>query len=185
MKNTLFLLVIVLVVSSCVLDSERQKKINAINMQSKNLLDSVLYLNPKRNIYVGIRSLDTTGITAKYLRIRKDSAELGLVYAIKINEEINRLMQNRDSIYVAYLKGWNEYIFNLNPHWSEKDCERLKDGELWIGMSLEMVKFKKKSHPSRHNVSDYGNGKQHQWCYEYGNAKYFYGGDDEIITAYN
>ena len=185
MKNILLLSIFVLILSSCVHESERQKKAKSINLQSKELLDSALNLNPKRNIYVGIRSLDTTGITAKYLKIRKDSAELGLVYAVKINEEINRLRHNRDSICEAYSKSWNEYTFNLNPYWSEDDCEKLENGQIWIGMSLDMVIYKKRSRPSSHNVSDYGNGKQHQWCYDYGSPSCFYGGDDWIITGYN
>ena len=186
MKKFLFLSMIILTISSCVMqESERQKKINLINLQSKNLLDSALLLNPERNVYVGIRSLDTTGITAKYLKIRRDSAELGLIYARKLMVEIMQFKNLKDSIYRAYEPNYDGVRFEMPPYWSEDDCRKLKEGQIWIGMSLDMVMYLYQSRPLRDNVSDYGNGRQHQWLFGYGNSKYFYGGDDWIVTAYN
>lgn len=168
-------------------DSERQKIIKSVNLQSNNLLDSALNLNPKRNIYVGIRSLDTTGITTKYLKIRKDSAELGLIYVQKLMFEIKQLKHIEDSIHntYSYEEELQAYVFKMSPYWSEEDCRKLKDGEYWIGMTLDMVVYKRQCRPSGNNISDYGNGKQYQWYFKYGSPSYFYGGDDWIITAYN
>jgi len=168
-------------------DSVKQKVIKAVNLQSNKLLDSTLNLNPKRNIYVGIRSLDTTGITAKYLKIRKDSAELGLIYVHKLLTEIVQLKHIEDSIHNTYsyadeLRG---SAFKMSPYWSEDDCRKLKEGRYWIGMSLDMVIYKRQCRPSEDNVSDYGNGRQHQWYFKYGSPSYFYGGDNWIVTAYN
>ena len=184
MKNILFLFITVLVLSSCVHNAERQKVIKTINLQSKKLLDSALSLNPKRNYYVGIRSLDTTGITTKYLKIRKDSAELGLIYARKLTLEIMQLQHIADSIHKTYIYAdeLRGNVFKMSPYWSEDDCRKLKENEYWIGMTLDMVIYKRQSRPSGNNVSDYGNGKQHQWYFSYGSPKYFYGGEDWVIT---
>ena len=75
--------------------------------------------------------------------------------------------------------------FKMCPRWPEKDCEKLEKGKVWIGMPLEMVIYLHHCRPSEDNISDYGNGRQHQWHFRNGSPSYFYGGDDLIITAYN
>lgn len=71
------------------------------------------------------------------------------------------------------------------PEWSKDDCENVARYRIWIGMSLDMLKAER-GLPDHVNVSDYGNGKQYQWCWEGDYTTHcFYGGEDGIITAYN
>lgn len=186
MKKILFLSMIVLTISSCVIqESERQKRINAINLQSKNYLDSILMFAPNKKYYFGKCSLDTTGLMNKYYTIRKDSAELGFVFVKKIEADIEKLRLKQDSIVKAYWKSENGYTFNLCPYWSEEDIQKLKDGKTWIGMELDMLIYRYQNRPD-HNVSDYGNGQRHQWYFRDGSPAYYYtDGDSRIVTAYN
>ena len=69
--------------------------------------------------------------------------------------------------------------------WSIEACNRVSNNEIWIGMSLQMLKVQK-GEPTSHNISNYGDGNKHQWCWlSSNNLQCFYGGDDEIITGYN
>lgn len=170
---------------SCI--SERERKINGINDHSKQLLDSALSINPERNIFVGIETYDTIGLINRYMKIRKDSAELGLAFVVDISEKINKLNQKKDSIHTAYysISRQNNYgMTMLNPNWSEDDCRKIKNRDVWIGMSLDMLICERGFRPHK-NQSNYGDGRRWQWYFEVGSPSYFYGGDDEIITAYN
>jgi hypothetical protein len=72
-----------------------------------------------------------------------------------------------------------------HPDWSDEDCKRVIDKKIWIGMSLEMLKYQR-GLPNRSNPSNYGSGTQYQWCWDdYNPSCFFYGGEDGIITAYN
>jgi inner membrane protein involved in colicin E2 resistance len=187
-KNLILLMLSLILISSCI--SEREKKINQINAQSKSLLDSALLINPTRNIPVGIETFDTIGIMAKYLKIRKDSAKLGLDFVLNVLDKIKILNQKKDSVYSAYYSKTRKlgaYDVNdiLNPDWSEDDCIKIQNHEIWIGMSLDMVICERHCRPADKHSSDYGNGRRWQWIFDVGSPSYFYGGDDEIITAYN
>ena len=57
-------------------------------------------------------------------------------------------------------------------------------GMHWIGMTLDMLKAER-GLPSDYNVSNYGGGKQYQWCWDDYTPSCFYSGEDGIMTSYN
>jgi len=61
---------------------------------------------------------------------------------------------------------------------------RILKHEIWIGMSLEMLK-EEKGLPTHVNVSNYGSGNEYQWCWDDYTPSCFYGKSDCIITSYN
>jgi hypothetical protein len=70
------------------------------------------------------------------------------------------------------------------PKWTAKDCQRLVNKEIWIGMEYEMLVYRR-GKPNTINVSNYGKGDEYQWCWDDFEPSCFYGGSDGIITAYN
>jgi hypothetical protein len=75
-------------------------------------------------------------------------------------------------------------IWQQHPQWSKEDCENLSNGKIWIGMSIDMVKYRR-GLPDHVNTSNYGNGNEYQWCWDDFNPSCFYGGADGIVTSYN
>ena len=75
-------------------------------------------------------------------------------------------------------------IQKKHTNWSEEDCERVANNRIWIGMSIDMLKYERGT-PNNANPSNYGNGRQWQWCWDDYSPSCFYGGDDGIITSYN
>jgi hypothetical protein len=75
-------------------------------------------------------------------------------------------------------------IQKKHPDWSNDDCVRVANKKIWIGMTLDMAKCER-GNPNSANPSNYGNGTQWQWGWEDYTPSYLYGGDDQIITAYN
>lgn len=72
----------------------------------------------------------------------------------------------------------------LHPSWSVEECKAIERGNIWIGMTLDML-ICERGLPTSKNPSNYGNGVQWQWCWDNQTPSCFYGGEDEIITAYN
>jgi membrane protein implicated in regulation of membrane protease activity len=68
--------------------------------------------------------------------------------------------------------------------WTRDDCESVAHDRIWIGMSLEMLEANR-GRPNSANPSNYGNGVSWQWCWDDYTPSCFYGGSDQIITAYN
>jgi hypothetical protein len=159
---------------------------STFNQKSYAVLETGLFFMPKRNIYVGIEGMDKAKVKDQYFKIRKKSSKEALAYAQYIHKEALRCESIHDSIVDAFTSGNLGYhLSHLNPKWTEFDCRRLFNNELWIGMSLNMVCYEYKDYPEKDNVSDYGHGREHQWVFKDGNPSCFYGGDDEIITSYN
>lgn len=75
-------------------------------------------------------------------------------------------------------------IQKKHPDWTKEECEDLANHKIWIGMTLEMLKFER-GNPNSANPSNYGNGTHWQWCWDDYTPSCFYGGDDQIITSYN
>lgn len=76
-------------------------------------------------------------------------------------------------------------IHKRHPEWSREACKRLANGEIWIGMSLDMLKYER-GLPDAANPSDYGNGVQWQWCWNDWTPSCFYDKDnDGFIDSYN
>jgi hypothetical protein len=76
-------------------------------------------------------------------------------------------------------------IYRKHPEWSLDDCRRLADNSVWIGMSLEMLKYKR-GLPNNANPSNYGNGVQWQWCWsDYTPSCFYDNNNDGLIDSYN
>ncbi len=75
-------------------------------------------------------------------------------------------------------------IQKKHPEWTKEDCQRIADNKIWIGMSLDMLKYQRGT-PNHANPSNYGEGTNWQWCWDDYTPSCFYGGGDGIITSYN
>ena len=71
-----------------------------------------------------------------------------------------------------------------HPEWSREDCKKIANNKIWIGMSLDMLKYNMGA-PDVANSSNYGSGIEWQWCWDNWNPSCFYGDNDGIIDAYN
>jgi hypothetical protein len=68
-----------------------------------------------------------------------------------------------------------------HPEWSDYDCQRIVNNEVWIGMSLSQLELSI-SDIRCVNISDYGSGKQYRFTD--GNS-FYYTKEDFIVYAYN
>lgn len=164
--------------------TEREKKVQALNIKSKAILDSTFESNGNL--------LNKDSIYAIYFKISSDSAELRVEYVNKINEKMASLknieQEKTAKLNLIEQKRWDKTkagkIQKKHPSWSNEDCERLAERRIWIGMSIDMVKYLF-GRPNRANPSNYGNGTHWQWCYDDYTPSCYYGGEDGIITSYN
>jgi len=106
----------------------------------------------------------------------------------KIEDEKIKVKQERElrakAELEAYYKTPGGKICKNHPNWEREDCEKIADGKIWIGMDLDMLKYKR-GLPNDVNPSDYGSGIRYQWCWDDYTPSCFYGGADGIITSYN
>jgi hypothetical protein len=77
-------------------------------------------------------------------------------------------------------------IYKKHPEWSRGDCEKLAEGSIWIGMDIQMLKYRM-GRPNSANPSNYGGGvTQWQWCWTDWTPSCFYDNDgDSKIDSYN
>ena len=88
----------------------------------------------------------------------------------------------------AEQKAWEQskagQICIKHPEWTEEDCINLADNKIWIGMSYDMLVYRR-GKPNSSNPSNYGLGTQWQWCWYDHTPSCFYGNDDGIVDSYN
>lgn len=89
----------------------------------------------------------------------------------------------------AEQKTWDQSkagkICKDNPTWSEKDCTSLADNLIWVGMSYDMLVYKR-GEPNSANPSNYGGKTRWQWCWHDNTPSCFYdNNDDGIVDSYN
>jgi len=103
-------------------------------------------------------------------------------------EEQKKMEEEKKAKELGEQKAWEQskagQICKAHPEWSKNDCERLANNEIWIGMSVNMLKYRR-GLPNSANPSNYGSGTQWQWCWYNYTPSCFYGGDDEIVESYN
>lgn len=104
--------------------------------------------------------------------------------ALKIQQEKDAEIAKEKAEQEAYDKSPAGRLCKKHPSWSESDCESVVSKEIWIGMSLDMVKAERGT-PNDANPSNYGSGRQWQWCWHDYTPSCFYGSDNGIITGYN
>ena len=78
-----------------------------------------------------------------------------------------------------------------HPTWKPDECQELVGGKLWItnathpGMTYDMIVYLRGT-PNHTNVSDSGNGKSYQYCWDNYTPSCFYDtNDDGRMDAYN
>lgn len=116
----------------------------------------------------------------------------------KVKEEVKRQAaldaqkkadEQRKAKELAEQKAWDQskagQICIKHPEWTKDDCINLADNKIWIGMSYEMLVFKR-GKPSSANPSNYGGGIKWQWCWTYYTPLCFYDdNNDGIVDSYN
>ncbi len=76
-------------------------------------------------------------------------------------------------------------ICKAHPEWTKEDCNLLVAGKIWIGMEYEMLVYRW-GEPDHDNISNYGSGIRHQYCWDDYTPKCYYDdNNDGIIDAYN
>jgi len=96
--------------------------------------------------------------------------------------------EGRKALELAEQKVWEQskagQICKAHPEWPKTDCERLADNRIWIGMTIDMLKYQR-GLPNSSNPSNYGAGIEWQWCWHDYTPSCFYGDNDGIIDSYN
>ena len=119
--------------------------------------------------------------------IAKDKAKNDSLMIVN-NEKFKHVQDSVDKVLAIQQKEWNNSkagkIQKKHPDWTNEECENIAGHKVWIGMTLEMLKYER-GNPNRANPSNYGNGNQWQWCWDDYTPSCFYGGDDQIISSYN
>lgn len=92
-----------------------------------------------------------------------------------------------DSEYFLDMKKENPRAYKLHikhTGWFPEECESVAKGEIWVGMSIQMV-IAERGNPNHIEKSDYGDGVQYQACwYDYETSCFYYGSDG-VVTSYN
>ena len=72
-----------------------------------------------------------------------------------------------------------------HPDWVRKDCDHVVQKDIWIGMPLSVLVYYYGA-PDSDNVSNYGRGDQHQYCWDrYTPSCYYDRNGDGRIESYN
>jgi len=195
-KIQIFLLILSLIIAtSCKKEkTERELKITKINAKSDDIFSTAIILINDSGYKINIDSVKN-----EYNKVKLDSAELGVNYALnfknyamelqfkKINASIARDKINQKQIDIENKK-WNNSkagkIQRKHPNWTNEECINLANRQVWIGMTIEMLKYSR-GKPNHANPSNYGNGTEWQWCWDDYTPSCFYGKDNGVITSYN
>ncbi|PHM16443.1 MAG: hypothetical protein CJD30_11535 [Sulfuricurvum sp. PD_MW2] len=106
-------------------------------------------------------------------RVKKEAAEAAKAKA-KAEAELKKSMGE---------KAWK--FHNKHPSWSTDECKGVAKHQYWIGMTTEMM-VASLGRPNTAKPSNYGSGRQWQYCYTDGWFQCFYdSNDDGIIDSYN
>ncbi|MCD4705944.1 hypothetical protein K8R61_02585 [bacterium] len=127
--------------------------------------------------------------TKKEAEAKRKEAEEARKKAKKEAEEAKKKAEEDKKVKeLAEKKIWEAskagQICKAHPEWSKTDCEGLADNKIWIGMTIDMLKYKR-GLPNSSNPSNYGYGTEWQWCWHNYTPSCFYGDDDGIIDSYN
>jgi hypothetical protein len=132
-------------------------------------------------------SFNTDSVYSVYKKIAKEDYLKGYNFADSIKLVANNLLakhKNEDKELNEWYETEAGKISKQFPLWSRKDCERVAKKELWIGMEIDMVKVIYGS-PQKVNISDYGRGKEYQYCWHNHSPSFFYTKEDGKVYSYN
>jgi len=103
-------------------------------------------------------------------------------------EAKKKAKEKKETEELAEQRAWEQskagQICTANPEWTKLECERIANNKIWIGMTIDMLKYKR-GLPDSANPSDYGFGVSWQWCWWDHTPSCFYGDNDGIIDSFN
>lgn len=195
MKRIIFILTVISLFS-CKSDIQKKEELELQNAD-KVLKESISYLN---NIAwpINTDSLLTTYKSLKDTEKIDFSKKINSIYQNakieqeradnRMRERNKELDQNKAKQLAQEEVNWKKTkagkLQIKHPNWSKEDCEKIVHNKIWIGMSIDMLRYMN-GKPNSSNPSNYGNGIEWQWCWDDITPSCFYGGDDGIITSYN
>lgn len=165
---------------------------NGVAVKTENGVFSYMAkLADETNILI-LRVSNSEGESERKITINRtfSAEELAELERQKTEEEAKKLAaeEERKAKELAEQKAWERskagQICKAHPEWSKTDCERLADNRVWIGMTMDMLKYKR-GLPNSANPSNYGYRIEWQWCWYNYTPSCFYGDDDGIIDSYN
>lgn len=194
-KILVVLFLILFVCNSCKEEkSEREVKVLEINTKSDDIFNTAEILANDSGYKVNIDS-----VKKEYEKVKLESAESGLKYALKFKEytmdlqfkkidkqiardKINKQKSNLEE------KEWNNSkagkLQKKHPEWTNEECINIVNRKVWIGMTYEMLVYQR-GKPNRINPSNYGNGTHYQYCWDDYTPSCFYSDENKIINSYN
>ena len=199
--NLLFIIVLSFFLTFCKNKTKREERIETINAEGDSIFINALvdlhFLNED-----SIVKLNEDSLSDIHSKLR-DSAELGLEYAKSLRSFVKSIKDRQQAIKdssnkvlkakfdkaseVDRQKYYNTKAGRINkkhPEWSDAACERVANNEIWIGMSIDMLRYER-GNPNSANPSNYGNGVSWQWCWDDYTPSCFYSKGDGIIASYN
>ena len=158
------------------------------------------------NIKKSLFNINIDSFKVVYEKLKAENPQTGLDFANRFEVYSNKLLQKREEIKIETgnseariqirkaeeeaerKRNWKNSKYGKlqkkHPSWSNDECINVINKKIWIGMSLEMLKYMR-GQPDSANPSNYGSGTQWQWCWDDYTPSCFYGEDDGIITSYN
>ena len=185
--NFLPILVLVSIILSCQ-SKEEKRKLEITHKAYKIFFDA----RSDIRTYDDGRLINLDSLISIYGRLENENVDSALIFANKLKFIADSLRKAKAEIYkkaeIETQKKWEKSkagkIFKENPYWTREDCEKLANGEIWIGMEMQMVRYIYGA-PDDINVSNYGNGNQYQYCWHNRNPGCFYTDEDRIVKSYN
>ncbi len=95
-----------------------------------------------------------------------------------------QIQQQADDL-VAWQKTPAGKLCAKHLDWKKDDCDSAIGKKVWVGMPLTVLTYYYGA-PDSDNISDYGRGTQHQYCWDdYKPSCYYDKNSDGIIDSYN
>ena len=167
------------------------KKSIGITISVVLVIFTILYLSMKYNdihhIGAGDHYTDSTfrATAAGVKQMKMDSIEKSntrIKDSIKDIDDFKNWCKENPKEYKIYLKAKK-----MGYDWSPSICERVARKNVWVGMTLKMVKFEF-GLPDHINTTNVGDGEDYQYCYDdynmYLYIKYSYKEHDFIVYSY-
>jgi hypothetical protein len=113
-------------------------------------------------------------------------ADLLVLGTLKTDSKDYRVTINQGSgVEVLALDSTAGKACSLHPVWASSDCVDLTDGQIWVGMTYDMLVYEF-GKPNIVNPSNYGSGIRYQYCWTGRTPSCFYDNEGNgKIDAYN
>jgi hypothetical protein len=144
----------------------------------------------KNEIKINSKNINSGFTRAQAFTVFRDLSEEEK--KIKADEEVaerERAIKEMEAQDLAEQRAWEQsragQICKGHPEWTKLECENLADNMYWIGMTYEMLVYKR-GKPSSANPSNYGAGTHWQWCWWNYTPSCFYDNDnDGKVDSFN